>query len=133
MIKIWQKNIFTGLLFFCIIFLPACNSSSNKNEPALFEILEQSKTGLNFSNTLTPTQQFNVFKYMYFYNGGGVGAGDFNNDGKIDVFFASNQGDNKLFLNEGNLHFKDVTAEAKIPEDGGWSTGISVIDINNDG
>ena len=48
-------------------------------------------------------------------------------------FFASNQGDDKLFLNEGKLHFKDVTADAKIPEDGGWSTGVSVVDINNDG
>ena len=58
---------------------------------------------------------------MYFYNGAGIGAGDFNNDGLIDLFFASNQGDNKIYLNQGNLKFKDVTAEAKIPEDGGWS------------
>ena len=70
---------------------------------------------------------------MYFYNGAGVGAGDFNNDGLIDLFFTANQGENKLYLNQGNLKFKDVTAEAKIPEDGGWSTGVSVIDINNDG
>jgi hypothetical protein len=70
---------------------------------------------------------------MYFYNGAGVGAGDFNNDGLIDLFFSSNQGDNKIYLNQGKLKFKDVTAEAKIPEDGGWSTGVSVIDINNDG
>ncbi len=70
---------------------------------------------------------------MYYYNGSGVGAGDFNNDGKIDLFFAANQGDNKLFLNRGNLRFEDVTTAAKIPEDGGWSTGVSVVDINNDG
>lgn len=70
---------------------------------------------------------------MYFYNGAGVGAGDFNNDGLIDLFFAANQGDNKLYLNTGNLRFKDVTAASKIPQDGGWSTGVSVIDINNDG
>ena len=70
---------------------------------------------------------------MYFYNGAGVGAGDFNNDGLIDLFFAANQGENKLYLNKGNLHFKDVTAEAEIPQDGGWSTGVSVVDINNDG
>src|SRR5690606_36267321 len=70
---------------------------------------------------------------MYFYNGAGVGAGDFNNDGRIDLFFASNQNENRIYLNEGNLKFKDVTREARIPQDKGWSTGVSVIDINNDG
>jgi hypothetical protein len=115
-----------------VFFLSACVSPVNKDND-LFEALTYSKTGLDFSNTLTPTQQFNVFKYMYFYNGGGVGAGDFNNDGKIDLFFAANQGNNKLYLNSGGLQFKDVTAEAHIPEDGGWSTGVSVVDINNDG
>ncbi len=70
---------------------------------------------------------------MYFYNGAGVGAGDFNNDGLIDLFFASNQGENKLYINKGELKFTDRTKEAKIPQDGGWSTGVSVVDINNDG
>ena len=70
---------------------------------------------------------------MYFYNGAGVGAGDFNNDGKIDLFFTANQGDNKLYLNKGGLKFEDVTQQAGIPEDGEWSTGVSVVDINNDG
>jgi enediyne biosynthesis protein E4 len=74
-----------------------------------------------------------MFKYMYFYNGAGVGAGDFNNDGLTDLFFASNQGDNKLYINEGKLHFKDVTVAATVPQDKGWSTGVSVVDINNDG
>ncbi len=70
---------------------------------------------------------------MYFYNGAGVGAGDFNNDGAIDLFFAANQGEDKLFLNKGGLHFQDATTAAGIPQDGGWSTGVSVVDINNDG
>jgi len=99
----------------------------------MFELLESRQTGLDFKNLLTPTDSFNVFKYMYFYNGSGAAAGDFNNDGKIDLFFASNQGDNKLYLNQGGLHFKDVSAAAKIPTNGGWSTGVSVVDINNDG
>ena len=102
-------------------------------DPVLFQVLDHNKTGLDFSNILKPTKEFNVFKYMYFYNGSGVGAGDFNNDGLIDLFFSSNQGDNRIYLNQGKLKFKDVTAEAKIPEDGGWSTGVSVVDINNDG
>jgi hypothetical protein len=74
-----------------------------------------------------------MFKYMYFYNGAGVGAGDFNNDGKVDLFFSSNQGSNSLFLNTGNLHFKDVTREAGIPKAKAWSTGVSIVDVNNDG
>ncbi len=74
-----------------------------------------------------------MFHYMYFYNGAGVGAGDFNNDGLIDLFFSSNQAQNKLFLNKGALKFTDVTKSASIPQDGGWSTGVSIVDINNDG
>jgi len=115
----------------CMCILNACNTEVMK--PAAFEVLDANRTGLDFDNKLTPTPQFNVFDYMYYYNGAGVGAADFNNDGKIDLFFAANQSDDKLYLNEGNLHFKDVTKEAKIAEDGGWSTGVSVIDINNDG
>ncbi|MEO6637002.1 MAG: VCBS repeat-containing protein, partial [Ginsengibacter sp.] len=102
-------------------------------EHLLFEVLDSKITGLDFSNTLTYNQQFNLFKYIYFYNGSGVGAGDFNNDGKVDLFFGSNQGANKLYLNSGSLKFKDVSKEAGIPEDGAWTTGISVVDINNDG
>ncbi len=96
-------------------------------------MMDDAQTGLHFTNKLTPTQEFNIFKYLYFYNGAGIGAGDFNNDGKIDLFFAANQGDNHLYLNQGNLKFKDVTTEAQIPNEGGWSTGVSVVDINNDG
>jgi enediyne biosynthesis protein E4 len=99
----------------------------------MFEALESTQTGLNFSNKLTPRADFNMFKYMYFYNGAGVGAGDFNNDGLTDLFFTSNQSQNKLYLNKGNLKFEDVTLQAKIPNDNAWSTGVSVVDINNDG
>jgi enediyne biosynthesis protein E4 len=132
MIRLFRHCIFIILVLGYLVISAGCKGKGKPNTP-LFEILEHEKTGLNFSNTLKPTQNFNVFKYMYFYNGGGIGAGDFNNDGKIDLFFASNQGANKIFLNTGNLQFKDVTEEAQIPNDGGWSTGVSVVDINNDG
>lgn len=99
----------------------------------MFVTLDSKQTGIDFSNNLTYSPEFNLFKYMYFYNGSGVGAGDFNNDGKIDLFFASNQQQNKIYLNHGGLKFKDVTKQAAIPQDGGWSTGVSVVDINNDG
>ncbi|HEX6848921.1 MAG TPA: VCBS repeat-containing protein, partial [Chitinophagaceae bacterium] len=113
----------------------SCSDNKEKEEvpPALFEALESRATGIDFANRLTPTPQFNMFKYMYFYNGAGVGVGDFNNDGLSDIFFSANQGENKIYLNQGGMKFKDVTKEAKIPQDGGWSTGVSVVDINNDG
>lgn len=114
---------------FCLLL----SCGSDKKEDILFEVLDSSKTGLAFNNKLTPDPDFNMFKYMYFYNGAGLGAGDFNNDGLIDLFFASNQGKNALYLNTGNLKFKDVSEAARIPQDGGWSTGVSVVDINNDG
>jgi enediyne biosynthesis protein E4 len=121
---------------FCLMILSihifsACNRGNK--QPALFELLDESTTGLHFTNTLTPTDSFNIFHYMYYYNGAGVGAGDFNNDGLVDLFFASNLEQNKLFSNTGKLHFKEVTQEAGIPQDHGWSTGVSVVDINNDG
>lgn len=116
-----------------LITVSFSNCKSKKGTTEVFELMTDSQTGLHFENKLTPTQKFNIFKYLYFYNGAGIGAGDFNNDGKIDLFFAANQGDSKLYLNQGNLQFKDVTIEAKIPNDGGWSTGVSVVDINNDG
>ena len=121
------KLIVIGL---CVLF---CGCISKKKKPYLFELLASEHTGLHFSNNLTSNDDINLFKYMYFYNGAGVGTGDFNNDGLADVFFSSNQGDNKLYLNIGKLRFKDVTQGANIPQDKGWSTGVSVVDINNDG
>ena len=121
-----------SILVILTFFLFSCNDKKNIT-PALFETLDSKSTGIDFVNKLTPTAAFNMFKYMYFYNGAGVGVGDFNNDGLSDIFFSANQGDNKIYLNQGGMKFKDVTKEAKIPQDGGWSTGVSVVDINNDG
>src|SRR3569832_238267 len=128
-----KENRFHIFLAFTVtIFFSSCNTKKKVDHP-LFVVQDSKQTGLDFCNNLSYTPEFNLFKYMYFYNGSGVGAGDFNNDGKIDLFFASNQQQNKIYLNQGGLKFKDVTAEANIPNDGGWSTGGSVVDINNDG
>lgn len=127
--------MFRSRYLYILLLAALCNAGCRQapKEPEMFEILTGDETGLNFSNKLTPTQEFNMFKYMYFYNGGGVGAGDFNNDGLIDLFFTANQGKNIMYLNQGKLKFRDVTEQAKIPNDGAWSTGVSVVDINNDG
>lgn len=117
--------------FASLVVLLGCQSKPTV--PAIFEVVDQEITGLDFVNKLTPTKEFNIFKYLYYYNGAGIGAGDFNNDGKTDLFFAANQGQNRLYLNQGDLNFTDVTTEAKIPVDNSWSTGVSVVDINNDG
>lgn len=115
-----------------ILFLiESCNTK--KKTKSVFSSLTGDQTGLHFNNTIRSNASFNIFNYMYYYNGGGIGAGDFNNDGKIDVFFASNLGQNTLYLNRGKLHFEDITKQAEIPETGAWSTGVSVVDINNDG
>src|ERR1700730_7356601 len=95
-----------GLLFF---LFNSCQK--HRSLGGMFEVLGDDKTGLHFVNKLKPTPEFNMFNYMYFYNGAGIGAGDFNNDGLIDLFFAANQGENKIFLNEGKLHFKETTKE----------------------
>ncbi len=113
-----------------ILGFTACK---NQVGESVFTPITSDKTGLDFTNTLTPTPAFNLFSYMYYYNGAGVGSGDFNKDGKIDLFFAANQQPNRLFLNKGQMQFEDITKAAEIPTDIAWSTGVSVVDINNDG
>ncbi|MEQ1796448.1 MAG: VCBS repeat-containing protein [Lacibacter sp.] len=128
-----RKTILLCLSVFCFLFLFSSCSDEKGIQSPLFQSLDSKQTGIDFTNQMKPTPEFNLFSYMYYYNGAGVGAGDFNNDGLIDLFFTANQGDNKLFLNSGSLKFEDVTVNAHIPQDSGWSTGVSVIDINSDG
>jgi hypothetical protein len=116
-----------------IVLLTACRSEKQTPKPVLFEALTAERTGIDFANNLHPSKDFNMFHYMYYYNGAGVGAGDFNNDGRIDLFFASNESSNKLFLNKGGMKFEDITDKTSIPNDKAWNTGVSVVDINNDG
>jgi hypothetical protein len=132
MIKTFSNINVIFFLLLTIVFI-SCKEKPVSAGPALFEVLNESKTNIHFSNNLKPAPEFNLLKYMYYFNGAGVAAGDFNNDGRIDLFFASNQGQNSIYLNMGNMRFKDVTKEAQIPDDGSWSTGVSVVDINNDG
>lgn len=124
----WNIRALVGLI--TLVIASGCKQA---NTPSLFTPIDSKESGLIFTNTLTPTTDFNLFSYMYYYNGAGIGAGDFNKDGKIDLFFAANQTGNKLYLNKGAMQFEDITTAAKIPNDSAWSTGVSVVDINNDG
>lgn len=131
-----MKSI-TGLLkisfgLLLLFFLSFC-SSNHKPGDKLFQSLRSKETGITFENNLTYNKELNPYTYRNFYNGGGVGIGDFNKDGLQDVFFTGNQVSNRLYLNEGNFQFKDVTDRAGLNSKGVWSTGVSVVDINADG
>ncbi len=121
-----------GTILFLSIFFISCKNNE-KQSPPKFELLRKEHTGLDFENQLQQSSEFNVFNYMYFFNGGGLAAGDFNNDGLVDLYFTNNMGSNKLFLNEDNFQFKDVTEAAGMVGMEGWTSGASVVDINNDG
>jgi hypothetical protein len=101
--------------------------------PPLFERLDSATTGIGFANRLTESAEFNILKYLYYYNGGGVAVGDVNGDGLPDVYFTSNRGPNALYLNRGNFRFEDVTARAGVADTAGWKTGVTMADVNGDG
>ncbi|MEY3499568.1 MAG: putative adhesin, partial [Bacteroidota bacterium] len=122
-----------ALSLLIIFIFCSCSNKKNENKDSLFSKLETSETGINFKNEVTNGVDMNIFKYRNFYNGGGVAIGDINNDGLADVFFTSNLGDNKLYLNKGNLKFEDISKKARIDLPKSWSTGVNMIDINGDG
>ena len=129
----------TKLLIFAFSLLLICscqNDSVKKKETSestLFTLLENEKTNVHFNNIVTERGDFHALNYAYVYNGGGVAIADINNDGLEDIYFTSNQGSNKLYLNKGDFEFEDITDKAGVADDGEWSTGVSMIDINNDG
>jgi len=99
----------------------------------LFTVVPASVSGVYFQNTIDQNLKFNALIYPYAYNGAGVAVGDLNNDGLEDIYLVSNQHSNKLYLNQGDFKFKDATQSAGVSDEGGWSTGVTLIDINNDG
>jgi enediyne biosynthesis protein E4 len=118
-----------------VVLVLSCSSPEQVEQttPKLFLKLSSGETGIDFENTLTTREDFDVFRYRNFYNGGGVGIADFNNDGLADVFLTSNMGDNKLYLNTGDWKFQDITEKAGVRGSKVWSTGVSIADVNGDG
>ncbi|UON82766.1 VCBS repeat-containing protein [Dyadobacter chenwenxiniae] len=129
---LFQKIFYKILLFVLILAGFSCSKEKDISEYD-FDLLTAEKTGIDFSNTLKPTKDFNIFYYMYFYNGGGVGAGDLNNDGLVDLCFSANQEPNRIYLNKSGMRFEDVTEKANFKGNKGWSNGVSIVDINQDG
>lgn len=117
--------------FFSFYFLSACQTG--QKSPPLFEKIPAAHSGIDFVNTVENTEDFNIFNYRNFYNGGGVALGDINNDGLTDIFFTSNMGKNRLYLNKGNFQFEDITEKAGVGGSKVWSTGVVMADINADG
>jgi len=113
------------------VLLAGCNSF--KSEKPLFQSLDSTQTGVGFVNRLVPSAKLNILDYLYFYNGGGVSAGDINNDGLTDLYFVSNQGKNRLYLNKGNFKFEDITDKAGVEGFSDWQTGSTMADVNGDG
>ncbi len=125
-----NQSIRSYFLPFIIIFI--ITGCADKSNP-LFRILGSDETGIQFNDQIIEDEYFNVLSNEYIYNGTGVGIGDFNNDGLQDIYFSGGMVSNKMFLNKGDLKFKDITSEAGVAADDIWSTGIAVIDINLDG
>ncbi len=124
------KSNFTYLFLLCLMLFSCLDENRSSND--LFELLPEEMSGVHFTNELKDTPELNILSYLYYYNGAGLAVADFNQDGLEDIFFASNQGQNQLYLNKGKLKFEEVAQEANLLEQG-WSTGVAITDINNDG
>lgn len=124
-------SIGTRILFlaFGVGLLYGCEKPNHK----LFTKLDQEQTHISFINEITETKELNVMQYEYLYNGGGVGIGDFNGDTLPDIYFTGNMVKNKLYLNQGNFEFVDITAVSGVAGKNAWTSGVSVADVNGDG
>ena len=129
-----KKIIYTILIVLAVCY--SCTEEKvivEEKAAIYFEALSADSTGIQFANNLKHSDDLNIVEYLYYYNGGGVAIGDINNDGLDDIYFSANQSTDKLYLNQGNLKFKDITLEAGLLEDDSWSTGVTMEDVNNDG
>ncbi|MEC3906680.1 VCBS repeat-containing protein [Tamlana sp. 2201CG12-4] len=131
----YKLSVVLKCALFILLFISFACEKENENvkKRTLFSLIDAEHTSIDFKNTVTEDLYFNFLNYAYIYNGAGVAVGDINNDGLDDLYFSSNQESNKLYLNTGDLKFKDITTKALVEDSEGWTTGVSMIDINNDG
>lgn len=118
---------------FLIALSVLCFNTCMKQDAKLLSLVPPEHSGIWFSNTIDENDSINILNVEYLYNGGGVGIADFNNDGLSDIFFTGNQVSNKLYLNQGNLRFKDVTELSGVSGHATWRSGVAVADLNSDG
>ncbi|WP_051947176.1 VCBS repeat-containing protein [Muricauda sp. MAR_2010_75] len=123
------SGIFLMIASCTILMVTSCT----EDVQPMFVLKPSSETGITFNNFIQETDTFNILTEELIYNGAGVAVGDFNADGKQDVFFSGSKVANKLYLNQGDFKFKDVSAEAGVEAVDKWSTGAVIVDINNDG
>ncbi|WP_089660854.1 VCBS repeat-containing protein [Christiangramia echinicola] len=132
-----MSKISWGFSLLILILLNSCAKEENekfeKETDLLFQRLRSEETDMNFRNDLTETDSLNILEYLYYYNGGGVAIGDVNNDGLPDIFFTSNQEENRLFLNHGEMKFQDISKSSGIKGNSDWNTGVTMADVNSDG
>ncbi|MEM7375433.1 MAG: VCBS repeat-containing protein, partial [Bacteroidota bacterium] len=121
---IWLLGLWSLMMFSC---------ETSPVALPLFRLLPPSQSGIDFVNQVEDGAEMNIIQYLYFYNGGGVAIGDLNNDGLADIYFSANMESNRLYLNQGNLTFEEITESAAVGGEGNWSTGVSMVDINADG
>ncbi|MFT6808998.1 MAG: hypothetical protein ACJA01_002230 [Saprospiraceae bacterium] len=115
-----------------IYLIAGCNKDGSSPKE-LFYKLSETQSKVNFENELDFDKRFNIYKYRNFYNGGGVAIGDVNNDGWMDLYFTANMRPNHLYINNGDLSFREVAEEFGVDGNGAWSTGVAMVDINGDG
>lgn len=115
------------LLSFVVLSLNACSGET------LFEPIEPEFSGVLFNNEIQYNEDFNIYTYRNFYNGGGVAIGDLTGDGRPDLYFTGNMVPNKLYKNLGGFQFEDITASAGVEGSCAWTTGVSLADVNADG
>jgi|JI10StandDraft_1071094.scaffolds.fasta_scaffold08035_3 enediyne biosynthesis protein E4 len=137
-----KKCLFSLLFTFCLLLtFQSCknadqkqNETSSSSTSGKFVKIESDESGVDFSNNLKEDVNFSFLTFHYIYNGGGVAAGDINNDGLTDLYFTGNQVDDRLYLNKGNFKFEDISKSSGILDGPkGWNTGVVMVDINNDG
>jgi len=117
--------------FILLLFLISCNKS--KEYITLFELMDPEQTGVHFENHLEFREDFNIYTYRNFYDGGGVAVGDLSGNGFPDIYFVNNMGENRLYFNSGDYRFEDVTDLSGTAGKKRWSTGASMVDINGSG